>query len=235
LIAGHGRPGHYLWSSDERPGKILSKQDEEFSVSNSQYGLLELLPDPRLDRYKFRAQVRHIRADNGESRVGIYFAHGVRQQGDDVAHFHCNVTFNDLTHVGEKDENGNFKTSPVGLEVHRQDHRQPLIGVSVRRAYVSRAQDTFIPGRPGGTEGTWRDIEVEVRPEAIKVSWMGKRIATTPHRLLMTSARTLFAKPDEALPADCLQFEPRGSLGLYVSLGVASFRNVFVEPLDDEN
>jgi hypothetical protein len=31
------------------------------------------------------------------------------------------------------------------------------------------------------------------------------------------------------------QFAPRDGLGLYISLGVASFRNVTVEPIGDEN
>jgi hypothetical protein len=37
------------------------------------------------------------------------------------------------------------------------------------------------------------------------------------------------------LPPDAPKFPPRGGLGLFVSLGIASFRNVTVEPLDGEN
>jgi len=51
----------------------------------------------------------------------------------------------------------------------------------------------------------------------------------------MKSARPLSARPNQPLPDKHPQFAPRDGLGLFVSLGVASFRNVIVEPLGDEN
>ena len=232
LIEERGRPGYFRWRSDEKPGKILSTQDGEFSVQNWEYGLVELLPDPRLQRYRFRAEVRHERQANQESRVGIYFAHSEHPDGETVAHFHCNVAFNDLVDVGGvKDANGNHQGNGVGL----QAHRQPPGGLSNHKVYVNKADFFFIPAKPVGAMGPWRRIAVEVRPETIKVFWEGNCIATTPHAALMMSARRLSARPDQPLPNNHPQFAPRDGLGLYVSLGVASFRNVIVEPLGDEN
>lgn len=75
LIEGRGEPGYYKWRTDEKLGKILPAQDGAFSVQNWEYGLVELLPDPRLERYRFSVEVRHERQANQESRVGLYFAH----------------------------------------------------------------------------------------------------------------------------------------------------------------
>jgi serine/threonine protein kinase len=234
LIGERGQPGYFRWCSDEKPGKVLSTKDGEFSVQNSEYGLLELLPDTHLERYWFRAEVRHERQNYPESRVGIYFAHSEQPDGDNVSHFHCNVTFNDLSVVGPEDENGNRKTNPVGLQVHRQFHRQPVGGLFNRKAYVLGAEHSFVPARAAGTLGPWRKIAVEIRPEAIKVFWEEKCISTTPRPTLMMSARSLIVRPEQPLPANSPRFAPRGSLGLYVGQGVASFRKVFVEPLGDE-
>ncbi len=99
LIGERGRPGYYRWLTDDKPGKILSTPDGEFSVQNWEYGLVELLPDPRLLRYRFSADVRHEKQAQQESRVGIYFAHSQNQQGGVENHYYCNVAFNDLVDV----------------------------------------------------------------------------------------------------------------------------------------
>ena len=56
-----------------------------------------------------------------------------------------------------------------------------------------------------------------------------------PARPLIKSARPLSAWPNKSLPANSLLFPPGGGLGLFVSLGVASFRNVTIEPIRNEN
>jgi serine/threonine protein kinase len=233
LIGERGRPGYFRWVTDASPGKILSSQGGEFSVQNWEYGLVELLPDPRLQRYRFSAEVRHERREYDASRVGIYFAHSEYPHGESVAHFHCNVSFNDLVEENPNDDaNGNQKGNRVGLQVHRQSPA----GLEPQKAYVSKAEAPFKPARPPlGSVGPWRRIAVEVRPEAIKVFWGGNCIATTPRNTLMKSARWVIVRPNQPLPANSPQFAPRGGLGLYVSMGVASFRNVIVEPLGDEN
>jgi eukaryotic-like serine/threonine-protein kinase len=72
LIVDRGRPGYFRWQSDKMAGQIVPAPDGSFSVQDWEYGLVELLPDPRLERYRFRAEVRHDRQAHHESRVGIY-------------------------------------------------------------------------------------------------------------------------------------------------------------------
>lgn len=229
LIGESGRPGYFRWVTDEKPGKILSAQDGEFKVQNWESGLVELLPDPKLERYRFSAEVRHESRANHESRVGIYFAHSRRPDGETAVHFHCNVAFNDLEEVGSSDANGIHRGNGVGLQVHRQTST----GLNGHKAYVSQAETFFTPAKvvTVGVLGPWRKIAVEVRPETINVFWEGNCIAKVTRDTLMRSARPLFARPDQPLPPNTARFAPRDGLGLYVSQGVATFRNVIVEPL----
>ena len=229
LIGDCGLPDYFRWRTDEKPGKMLAAPDGAFSVQNWEYGLVELLPDPRLERYRFGAEVRHERQAHQESRVGIYFAHSAHPDGETVAHFYCNVAFNDLVDVGA---NGIPKGNSVGLGVLRQS---PTGLVVHHKAYVYKADTRFVPAKPIGALGPWRRIAVEVRPGSLTVFWEGNRIATTTRATLMMSARPLIPRPNQALPNNPPRFAPRDGLGLYVSLGVASFRNVVVESLGNEN
>jgi serine/threonine protein kinase len=231
LIGERGRPGYFHLITDNTPAKIVEASDGAFSFQDWEHGLVELLPDPRLDRYRFSAEVRHERQTNQESRVGIYFAHSKHADGATDAHFHCNVAFNDLVDVGAPGPNGVHRGNAVGLQVHRQ----PPGGLINHKASVEKAEFLFLPARPVGALGPWRKIAVEVRPETIKVFWEGNCIVTTPRAILMRTARPLSARPDKPLPANFPRFAPHGGLGLFVSLGVASFRNVTVEPIWDES
>jgi hypothetical protein len=158
-------------------------------------------------------------------------AHSEHPDGETVGHFYCNVAFNDLVDVGAKDANGIHQGNRVGLEAHRQS----WVGLAPHKAYFHQWDKFFNPAKPVGALGPWRKIAVEVRPETILVFWEGNCIATIPRATLMRNARTLSAMPNQPLPNNHPQFAPRDGLGLYVSLGVASFRNVTVEPLGDEN
>jgi serine/threonine protein kinase len=240
LIGESGSPAYFSLKTDRTFAKFVDAADGAFSVHNWDHGLVELLPDPRLERYRFSAEVRHERQVNQESRVGIYFAHSEHRDGGAVVHFHCNVAFNDLVDVWANPANG----TPLGNSVGLQAHRQPPRGQITRVAYFEKAATSFVPSKAVWMLGPWHRITVEVRPETIKVFWnkdcmaVGARevcIAVTPRAALRRITRPLIAHPNEPLPANSPQFAPRGGLGLYVSQGVASFRNVTVEPLGDEN
>jgi hypothetical protein len=99
---------------------------------------------------------------------------------------------------------------------------------------VFTAYRYFAPAKPYLALGPWRKIAVEIRPETIKVFWEGGCIATTPRRALMGAAH-LIASPDQPLPPNSHLFALRGGLGLFVSQGVASFRNVTIEPIGKSN
>jgi serine/threonine protein kinase len=231
LIGERGRPGYFRWKSSEGSAKNAESPDETFSVQDWEHGLVELLPDPRLDRFLFSAEVRHEKQTNQESRVGIYFLHSEHQEGDSVAHFHFNVAFNDLVAVGAPDANGVHRGNSVGL----QAHRQPPKGLAHDAFYVPNVVAFFSPARPVGALGPWRRIAVEVRPKTIKVFWERDCIGTTQRDTLMTGAKWLISRPGKLPLATNPQFASSDGLGLFVSQGVASFRNVSIEPIGEDN
>ena len=229
LVPKRGPPEYFRWITDENNGKILSTEDGVFSIQNWGYGLVELLPDPRLERYRFCAEVRHENQATISSKVGIYFAESHHPDGQSVPIFHCVVAYNDLFDMGPKDEKG-IPNNCVWPEAHRQ---LPAGLANRDTVKATNAGILFRPAKAWGGEGPWRQIEIEVRPETMKISWkddLGERKnASIQRTTLMQKTGMWNSKETPVL------FPPRGGLGLYVSLGVASFRNVIVESLDDEN
>jgi serine/threonine protein kinase len=230
LIGERGRPGYSRWRSDTTLAKVVDAPDGAFTVQCWEHGLLELLPDARLQCYRFSADVRHEQQTNQESRVGIYFLHSGHQEGKRVAHFHCNVGFNDLVEVGTRDANGAHRGNAVGVQAHRQ-YPAGLI----RHAFVYPTPEVlFTPARPVGALGPWRKIAVQVRPKTITVYWEESNKVETPRDMLMIGAKWL-SRPELPPLRTEPQFAPRNGLGLFVSQGVASFRNVVVEPIGEDN
>jgi hypothetical protein len=231
LIGEKGSPGYFVLKTDKAVAKIVEASDGAFSVQDWDHGLVELVPDPRLERYRFSAEVRHEKQTNQESRVGIYFGLSEHLIGETLKYYHCNVAFNDLVDCGPPDANGVHQGNLVALQIYRQ----PQVGEPEQKAFVFNVDTRFLPARPVGALGPWRKIAVEVRPDSIKLFWQSRCFATTPRAALMMSARPLIPRPEVFLPNNPPQFAPRDGLGLFVSQGVASFRNVTVEPIGDEN
>jgi serine/threonine protein kinase len=242
LIGEKGSPTYFRWRSDQSQGKIAEAPDGTFSVQHWEFGLVELLQDPQFLCYRFSAEVRHEREPLQEGKVGIYFGHSELPDGATSAHFYCAVAFNDLF-----DQNAIFAkpgqkaTNTVRLEAHRQPprgfhHHAHVLGTDFEfaPALVTEGQGPWrrIAWRGIAVEvRPWRRIAVEVRPESIKIFWEGTCVATSSRANLMISARPLIANLDKP-PTMNPQFAPRDGLGLFVSQGVASFRNVAIEPID---
>jgi serine/threonine-protein kinase len=74
LIGEKGPPRWYQWSTPDDRAKVSIAEDGTFSVHAWECSLLELLPDPKCERYRFHVEVRHEQAQL-EGRVGIYFGH----------------------------------------------------------------------------------------------------------------------------------------------------------------
>ncbi len=226
LIGEEGNPAYYQWRTDDSLGKITEAPEGTFSVQNWESGLLELLPDPRHQHYRFSAEVLQERESLREAKVGIYFLHSELSDGNSIAHFYCNVALNDLFDL---DANNAAPDQKGQNRVRLEAHRQPRKGFH-QITTVLGTNFLFTPALAFGAERPWRKLAVEVRPEAIDIFWDGKWISKTTRANLMMSARTLVARPDE-LPTIYPQFAPRDGLGLFVSQGVASFRNVTIEPI----
>jgi serine/threonine protein kinase len=221
LIGEAGSPRYFRWRGDQSLGKILESPDGMFSIQHWEFGLVELLPDPSLESYRFSAEVRHEREPLHEGKVGLYFFHSEHPDGATSAHFYCTLAFNDLA----DQVHGILGQNPVQLELHRQ----PPKGFH-ELAQILSPRFTFAPAKIVGKTGPWRRIAVEVRPQSVMISWEGEIKSPIARTILMGNSMQLI-KPNQQPPISP-KFAPRDGLGLFVSQGVASFRNVVVDSLD---
>lgn len=77
LIGEKGTPDWFQWRASGGPTAISKAEDETLLVEASEFGLLELLPDPQCQHYRFSAEVRRDKVNHlASGTIGIYFAHG---------------------------------------------------------------------------------------------------------------------------------------------------------------
>jgi serine/threonine protein kinase len=229
LVGEQGRPGYFRWRTDQTPGKLADAPDGAFTVQHWQYGILELLADPRLERYRFSAEVRHESGDHVEGGVGIYFLHSMHVAGESSLQFYCSVSFNELIDMRRFDKNLRDKGNVAGLQAHRQ---RPT-GLFQRTHFFLTARGHFIPAMQYQGGNPWRRMAVEVQPHSITAFWEGKPIGTITHEELIRDTQSMIDSPDTRLTTKP-QFTPRDGLGLFVYQAVASFRNVILEPLSKQ-
>jgi eukaryotic-like serine/threonine-protein kinase len=236
LIGETGLPGWYKWQTSEAGGRIMLSGDQTVSVQADQLGLVKLLPDPKVSRYRIRAQVRHDEYYEPGSAVGLYFAYGTGDVPEaQEVHLFCALLFNDLTRIAENIGEP-YLGNPACLTVqsHILPVRFPTIGERRQVSWIH-----FQPARPRSKRVTeempfpesapWRDLCVSVTPELIQASFDGLALpAYSREKLDVILPRVTKHVRDGSWKAD-----PRGGLGLYVERGSASFRNVVVEPVGE--
>lgn len=87
----------------------------------------------------------------------------------------------------------------------------------------------------GQFNGRWNELEIIVKPMRLTMKWNGEMFEVEPSRLQKNVDVDVAQHP---LPAARVpvgfqpRFDPRGSLGLYVWRGAASFRAVTITPLN---
>jgi serine/threonine-protein kinase len=225
LIGESGRPAHFCWLPPGRNANWDLAEDGTFFISHHEHGLLELLPDPHMDRYRFRAEVRHDQSPSSmESEAGIYFAHSEYAAANGSAHCYAKVAINDLVDYTRAFPNGGLVSNPVWLCVHRQ----PSTGLQRDSAQFGDGKEPFAFPQPD--QRPWRQLAVEVTPERIRV-FCGDQCIAEPSRAELLAWRKGMARSALDPLAEEPALAPRDGLGLYVGQGAASFRSVVIEPL----
>jgi serine/threonine-protein kinase len=213
-----GPTGEPRWSHWQIPGLIL-KRDDVFRMQSWTTSLLELLPGIPIQRFRFAAEISH-RDGKPQGEVGIYFGHHETQG----AHFFGSLTFHDVedlaTVPGHPSLPGNPARFYIGMFHARNDS---LDAVQLSIHYFKPA---------GRSNSSWRRLVIDVTPTSIQPFWDDNPEATgsfSPVELRAAATRLLSPHPELAgLDAD---IDTQGGLGLYLSEGEASFRNVVIQPL----
>ncbi len=229
LIGEKGLPAYYRWHCDPALAKISQSPDGICSVHFPELALLELLPDPGVEKYRFEASVRHDNGIRSLSAVGIYVGHSQRSTGVSNEHYYAAVSFNELKNFNAGDPRPAWRGNYVQLILRRHP------ATTTMHHHISEVPGTltlFSPQAPAsGTVTAWHKIAIEMRPERIDVFWDDRHIGTAPRRLIDGCKQTL-GMPEESLLPDS-SFGPHAGLGLLLIQGDASYRNVTVEPLHD--
>jgi serine/threonine-protein kinase len=246
LIGPTGGPRWSRWEVGGERHSFSARPDGPFLVSAWAYGYLELIRDPQMDRYRFRARVKH---DRGElvPRVGVYFGHRFYPtSAATVMRFFGQLTFDDITdpqmpHNLAKGEGRISMDAPPPPKVTQASLTALALPEYPNRpgrwigTGIGVSSGEFVPAGPSG--GPWHDVAVEVTPTEVRGTWDGQKMGAIPaSRFVQTTLESLRWPPVLAgLGFDPnqlqLQYAPRGSLGLFVDHSSASFANVVIEPL----
>jgi serine/threonine-protein kinase len=226
LLGDAGWPASCRWVTGGGKGQIAAAGDGTLSVSCWGSGLLELLPDPRQPRYRFRADVRHDQSDD-PGEVGIYFLHRRADTPGGPAECFCQLAYNDVKDVAalvHLADGGN--TAQMKLHLY-QETGPPNLDLSVGALTSPKFQPVGL-----APVKRWRRLEVEVTPEVVRAWWDGAALGERRLDGLAADAGKALAGPPAATDATGpAPLTPRSALGLYVCQGSASFRRVVVEPL----
>jgi serine/threonine-protein kinase len=246
FVGEQGPPPWFRWVSRDEEAKASQAPDGTFLVHGSRLGLLQLVPDPQRERFRFQVEVRHdaalVRYGDTDppifSQVGIYCLHSKHGNAKFPTHCFCGLAFNDWDPQGAR----RLPTKHV-VELFTERHTEPG-GAWYRNAHEALA---YIPRvmLGAGPAAPWRQLTLEVRPEGVQAFWGAEKIEdgwlTKPVGLVTRSRIEQHAQMmatgvedmADATPDIHPTFAPRNSVGLYVFKGAASFRWVVVEPLAD--
>ena len=252
LIGATGKPNWSRWLSGGKDAQAIVQNDGVFAISafgaEGAAALLELFPDTcRQSRYAIQAEIRHEKSvEHGV--VGLYFAGSTAQTPGGSALSFLEVDFNDLQDV--VDQYNRLPPELKRLAVPPKANRVTIASGCVVRDKANKELSTaflqpelFKPAGNSGAPGQWRTVRIIVTPARIRAFWDGALVGEVdPAKVEKINERIMDAKrraaPDDAA-LEALPAAPhlQGSLGLYIFMGYASFRNVRVEPLggDDPN
>ena len=226
LIGATGGPAWESWLTG-RHASQTSTADGAFTIHSQGRATLALLRDPQVDRYSFRAEVRHEKGSlNAE--VGIFFGLQEYEIGNHVLFFFLRAGFDDTPMAPLP------KSNPVYLSpyLYADAERIPVWDQEV----AGRRPPLLKPAGPNG--GPWRQLEVEVTPEGLRGVWETQDIIGQITAIEVEKNTRYALSTMQSIKADGVflkgitpKYCPRAPLGVYVYKGSVSFRHVVIEPI----
>jgi serine/threonine protein kinase len=238
LLGETGRPRYHRWPGDQ--GEFLTLADGTFAFRNSPDTLLELLPDPGIDRYRISLEICHVAA--GAQRIGqtgtgqgggLYFGDDIQVVPNDGGKLHAYFA----VQTAEYQPN---PAKPVPRYLSYDDRlllHNPLVRGGGMIRNVTKIRCDPVPVLPG----PWRRLAVELTPESIKLDFgpefggmrfvvhdadgLRERIARLQEDLADQS-RAALVRGVRLAP-----WSPRRPFGVHVYAATIAVRNVLVTPL----
>jgi hypothetical protein len=228
LIGATGGPKWSNWVFGDR-GRVVSSDDGTFTVETWGSTLLELVPDPGTDRYRFSAQVKH-RAVASPGMAGLYAARRPCPPEEDGVSFLTTCEFNDVSVSNRPPQGGPPPPSRAVLVPRLQSAMGTPPDVFARLGRLGGPE--FAPS--GGT--AWRDVSLAVTPEGVTATWDGVPFVLTAASMINGIPAQLELAAREVPAGHALKrlrpvYAPRGGLGITLTRGSVSVRSAVLTPL----
>jgi eukaryotic-like serine/threonine-protein kinase len=227
LIGADGQPRSHRVRLGEGGTRTYQTGDGYFAAAGGRVTLVELLPDPELDRFRITAEARELGNISDIAEVGVYFSHQVAPTARGASHVFGYLGFADFSPLAEREKD--IRGNPIRQARLRYACFTPPVAAgsdwsTYRGPYLS------YPPPPPVPPGPWRRLEIEVTPEVVRASFDGVAFREHPvsNSQVWADALPLTREQREGLR---VTLSPRGGVGLYVYGCEAAFRNVRIGPL----
>jgi hypothetical protein len=214
LVGEFGPPHWFSWRTSDAEQRSFLGGDGTFAIQAASTALLELVPDPMHDEFRFSVELRHDSSEGYYGDVGLYFGYMGFESRNGPGHSFCSISYNDLSL-----EPGSASNSLVLFRHVMFEPRMDGLSSGMKRWH-------FTPAVPE-KRTLWRELIVERKHDALAVSWNGKQV------LGLSQAEVLACKlpDDERYDTPPLHFTPRGGLGICLNRSTVSVRRARLEPI----
>lgn len=173
LLKPDGMPRHYR-SLLAKSNPEANPKDRSCTFHASEHGMWDLIPNPKIDRYRVHLLIRHVdsrvqRGVNADDRdfLAFYFGHA-QASADDGANVHlfASISYSDCDPQSLLNKRP-IVAQPVFL-------REFLLSQSpegdVTSSRIKAASKKFTP--PSAVPpGNWRPVIIDVSPDEVRVQW----------------------------------------------------------------
>jgi serine/threonine-protein kinase len=238
IIGNQGAPPWSQFQAGEDQTRLSVNRDGFFTIDTWQVVLLELMPDPMMERYRFSAEVCMNDRIDFDSAVGIYFGHSKYWENSQAHNYFFELSYGkteDIPQGKPATVHAKDPSKEIELRLNFRHYCEPAFGRIRNFRSPTGVWETLPADAPAaGDSEPWYKLAVEVTPEKLRVFWKEALIREVlrKHWKMQMGKKSLLRKsPDlkQAFP----KFAARDALGLYVSRGSASFRLVAITPLPE--
>lgn len=248
LLGPVGRPPYFRFKYGV--ADLSASETDPLSITSVSPVLLELVSDPKIDRFRLRAEV-YCPGDQFAT-AGLYFAHRPRDTDQGREQWFCSMYYHDATARGwavvaahrygepSLENRPSYNDSHTGVGIafvgDLKEMRNPVLGATgVGLLFSPRGQGLWLStsALSGGVGGAipWRKLSVSVSPAGISALWDGKDLGAASRADLAKRDKMMLGQIPLADGPPPHEYSPAGSVGLFVRHGTASFRNVWIEPI----
>lgn len=235
LIGEKGPPKWMKWVVGESKSTIVPGHEKLFTVqSKNDVSLIELVEDPQSNLYSIQIKVRHETAfDAIHSSVGVYVARQEIKLPEGNASLFATFEFNDLLssqpkfdiEKGEILPGADAFHSSINCRIYKEPTSTDKIDIKIMKTNSPPIDPIGFSG------GVWRTLSLMVNKNTVCCSWENGAFFQLDMLNLAQKFRNIKTVLPEssALRSFVPTFESRNGVGLFVSLGTASYKSMVIK------